>query len=220
MTSIQILMNLQEKNKLPYIYLITNLINGKTYVGKHNGKNEYYFGSGQNIVRAIKKYGKENFTKTILKQGDFNNELLSELEKHYIRLYSPAYTPNSYNLTLGGEGQFGRIISEETKILMSIKAKERFKDPIERLKAGNGSRGKSMPETTKVALLKAVTGNKWNLGKPLKEETKQKLSTIFKGRTYTDEQRKRMSDGRKGMKFSEEHKKALSLAKQKSKNNK
>lgn len=55
-----------------YVYIITNLINGKQYVGDHlsyctdETHNDTYFGSGKIIMRAIKKYGKENFKKEIL----------------------------------------------------------------------------------------------------------------------------------------------------------
>lgn len=47
------------------IYRITNLINGKMYIGKHKTKNidDYYFGSGKIIKSAVKKYGKSNFRK-------------------------------------------------------------------------------------------------------------------------------------------------------------
>lgn len=48
-----------------YIYKVTNIINGKYYIGQHRTKklNDGYLGSGTNIIRAIKKYGKENFKK-------------------------------------------------------------------------------------------------------------------------------------------------------------
>jgi len=53
--------------KLYYIYLTTNLINNKKYIGKHFGELEDgYLGSGLLLQRAIEKYGKENFSKQIL----------------------------------------------------------------------------------------------------------------------------------------------------------
>jgi hypothetical protein len=47
-----------------YIYITTNKLNGKRYIGQHQSKDwDYkYFGSGIYLKRAIKKYGLENFT--------------------------------------------------------------------------------------------------------------------------------------------------------------
>ena len=47
------------------VYLITNLINGKRYIGMDSKNNPQYLGSGTLILKAIKKYGKENFKKEI-----------------------------------------------------------------------------------------------------------------------------------------------------------
>jgi hypothetical protein len=49
------------------VYLITNLINGKQYVGDHssNKENDNYLGEGTYLHRSIKKYGKEKFKKQI-----------------------------------------------------------------------------------------------------------------------------------------------------------
>lgn len=66
------------KKKHYLIYQITNNINGKIYIGKHETFkiDDNYFGSGIKIQAAIKKYGLENFTKTILfeLQYDWKNK--------------------------------------------------------------------------------------------------------------------------------------------------
>ena len=51
-----------------HIYKITNLINGKIYIGQHSVSNikYYYFGSGLILKQAIKKHGIENFEKKII----------------------------------------------------------------------------------------------------------------------------------------------------------
>ena len=46
-----------------YIYKTTNLINGKIYIGQHKSSSfdTNYYGSGKLLIKALKKYGKENF---------------------------------------------------------------------------------------------------------------------------------------------------------------
>lgn len=103
--------------KSGYIYMITNLINDKKYVGKRAGSissTKSYYGSGIYIKRAIERYGKENFKKDILEvvvDGDLN-----ERERYWIGVYETNIT--GYNLTMGGDGGslfLGMKHSEETK---------------------------------------------------------------------------------------------------------
>ena len=52
-----------------YIYITTNIINNKKYIGKRQ-KPEFdknYKGSGRYLKNAINKYGIENFNTKILK---------------------------------------------------------------------------------------------------------------------------------------------------------
>lgn len=68
-----------DETKYGYIYRITNLINGKTYIGQHKiNKNEdwlYYMGSGRLIRHSIYKYGVENFSKELVCYADSKDEL-------------------------------------------------------------------------------------------------------------------------------------------------
>ena len=71
--------------QIHYLYEIKNKLNGKIYIGIHSTENvdDGYMGSGSLIMKAIEKYGKYNFTKTILEYCD-NRELLVELEKKIV----------------------------------------------------------------------------------------------------------------------------------------
>ena len=59
-----------------FIYITTNLINGKKYIGQHKGDGtDNYLGSGDRLIIAIKKYGKCNFKREILCFAESKEEL-------------------------------------------------------------------------------------------------------------------------------------------------
>jgi hypothetical protein len=87
------------------IYKITNLLDGKFYIGKHQTKklDDGYFGSGKLLGRAIRKHGKENFKKEILEVHD-TEEAMNAAEKRLVVI-----SEMSYNLCEGGNGGFSFI---------------------------------------------------------------------------------------------------------------
>lgn len=91
------------------IYKITNSVNGKFYIGKHSTLdiNDSYMGSGVAIKKAIKKYGKENFTKEIL--FEFENETDCLIKEAAIVTSEFINDPLTYNMTCGGKGSFAHI---------------------------------------------------------------------------------------------------------------
>ena len=92
------------------IYKITNILNGKIYIGKHQTKdlNDDYMGSGKLLRRAIAKYGQENFTKEILFQ--FDNEVdMNAKEAELVTEEFCLREDTNYNLCPGGHGGFGYI---------------------------------------------------------------------------------------------------------------
>lgn len=105
------------RDKIQYIYKTTNLINGKIYIGRHsaNNINNSYLGSGTKFRNAVKKYGKNNFSKEILEICLPCNYHIAIRERYYIKLYNSTNIDIGYNLTSGGEGELGITLSEETK---------------------------------------------------------------------------------------------------------
>ena len=93
-----------------FIYKITNTINGKSYIGQtiQNVKERFYqhcatkcskVVSNMAIHRAIKKYGKSNFTVEVIEEIDSTN--LNDRERYWIKYYN-SYN-NGYNSTKGGQ---------------------------------------------------------------------------------------------------------------------
>ena len=118
-----------------FVYITTNLINGKQYVGDHttNNINDRYFGSGIGIVRAVKKYGKKNFKKEILENFELRY-LASEAQEKYIKQFN-TLVPNGYNICPKGGIKKKGEHSEETKKKMrkrtqSEKTKEKTRETI------------------------------------------------------------------------------------------
>ena len=88
-------------NNCMHIYKITNKINGRWYIGKHNGSDPAYFGSGKLLKQAVEKYGKENFEHIILEEVESD---INDREQYWIDKTDAVNDPMSYNLAKGGEG--------------------------------------------------------------------------------------------------------------------
>lgn len=104
---------MEDKEYYGFIYITTNHINNKKYIGqkKYNNNWKTYLGSGVLLSRAIKKYGKENFSKEII-ENCYTKEQLNEREKFWIKYYKAVTSDDFYNLASGGDG--GNIIGLKT----------------------------------------------------------------------------------------------------------
>ena len=122
------------------IYLVTNKINGKKYVGQTIQKWPYrknkHFNSSNPysiIDKALQKYGKENFKWEILEKNMDNQKNLNLLEKFWIIYFKTRTFEWGYNIKEGGsngsyskesklkmsKSQTGKKHSKETKIKIS-----------------------------------------------------------------------------------------------------
>ena len=95
-----------------YIYMATNKINGKSYIGQtkdfehrkktHIQRRDGYCDPNSIFHKALDKYGADNFEWTILATIP-GKELANAFERYFIAVYN-TFKPNGYNLTKGGDG--------------------------------------------------------------------------------------------------------------------
>ena len=90
--------------KYHFLYETTNSVNGKVYRGKHSTVNltDGYLGSGVAFSSAVKKYGREVFTRQIVEW--FPDEISLNLAEH--EWITPEFVKlkTNYNLVPGGQG--------------------------------------------------------------------------------------------------------------------
>jgi len=138
------------------VYITTNLINGKKYIGSTTNDSKYYFGSNICLKQDIKQYSTKNFIKQVLWEGPLEHRY--EMEEYYIDYYNAADSDLFYNISKKGAGTLkGVILSKEHKANISAGKKG---------KTGN------------------ATGKTWNVKtkKIYSEETKAKMSAAAKNR--------------------------------------
>lgn len=184
------------------IYCIENKLNDKKYVGKTTKSIEYRFrqhiekSSGedrQHLHNAIRKYGQENFECYLLEDVS-DKDLLSEREMYWIKKLD---TKNiGYNETDGGDGSFGRQVSEETRRKHSEQSKRYYSNPDNKKKVSDATK-KGMKRWWNN--LTELEKNEW-----IDNCKKRPEGWIpHSGWKHTEDTKKLMSDQRKGIKMPE-----------------
>lgn len=143
-----------------FVYETTNLMNGMKYIGlTTTSEDGLYFGSGKEIRKAIKEFGKENFSRVILQRCSGLAEL-TITEINWIRKVDAVASSDYYNLSSGGNHNpnIGKPRTDET-----------------RKKISESHKGKKLSESTKKKL------SNFRKGKTHSKETKQKISTALMG---------------------------------------
>ena len=86
-----------------FIYITTNLIDGKRYIGqkKFDSYWKSYLGSGKHLREAVKKYGKENFSRNIVAIA-YSKEELDDAEISIIKFLGADKSRDYYNIAEGG----------------------------------------------------------------------------------------------------------------------
>ena len=106
------------------IYLVTNLINGKQYVGQTKHGHTGGRWKEHNVIRedyntifhnAIKKYGTENFSVEVI-EDNISDRDIDQREIYYIEFYNTFHANgHGYNMTKGGRGMLGYKPTKKTK---------------------------------------------------------------------------------------------------------
>lgn len=203
------------------IYGLERLVNHKIYVGKTSRTLEERIARHKRansfVGRAIRKYGGEkSFIAVILAECETNDEA-NELEKFWIAKLN-CKVPNGYNLTDGGDGPTGVIISQETKAKISKSLKGYSVSEKTRRKLSEAAKNAS--DETRDKISKTLKGRKLNaehcanisaaqIGRMLSKKMRQKISNSHKGMKASNEARSNMSKAQKARFQREREKKNL-----------
>jgi group I intron endonuclease len=130
-----------------FIYLTTNLCNGKRYIGQtKRSATSTYFGSGKAIRKALKKYGAKNFTREILVYA-FSKKDLDFLEEHFIKEFNATDDRDWYNISPAPNVTSGFAGKKQSDKQKAIAAEfGRTRPATERMRE-NASRVGKLPRT-------------------------------------------------------------------------
>ena len=188
-------MNKQFKEQ-PAIYIFTNKVNGKKYVGetlnmkkrishyKSPSKRRYF-------ETALKKYGFDGFNLQVIYLPKASKEELLDLEETFIFIENSLVTENGYNLCQRGRMNSILPMSDETRRKLSEAQRGKKHSDESKRQISEGNAGKKRSDESRHKMSESKKGNKAS------EETKRKLSKAQKGRQHTDETRRKMSEVQK-----------------------
>jgi group I intron endonuclease len=166
------------------IYLVTNTLNGKQYVGQTIVAGND-IGHGKLMTKAYAKHGKRNFTYELLCGDIGNRPTLNFIERFWISVMD-SRIPNGYNIENGGSSK-GKTAESTKELLRQINLGFKHTDEAKR----------KIAEASRIMWAK----------------DKEKLSELRRGRIVTDEVKAKIAASNKGQKRSEETCKRIGLAK-------
>jgi len=169
--------------KVSTIYIATNIVNNKCYVGftsrslevrKERHKTESFSvtqpGYKSAFHDAIRKYGWDNFKWEVLYQSWDRYHCKNVMENYFIEECGTYGGDGGYNMTKGGDGTFGYTLvhKQETKIKISNTLKNRPKSEQHKINIGLAQKG--VPKSEKH--VENMKGPKPNISKALKNKPK------------------------------------------------
>lgn len=176
-----------------YIYRMTHIPTGRTYIGQRSVRrnkrpeSDGYHGSGTAWKNIYNAHPGE-CTKEVLIVVDTKDEA-DRLEIEYIDKERNDKGPLCVNIAPGGEGAgsgedhpfFGKHHSEESRAKISEAKKGKHFSDEHKMKIGEANKGKTSPRK----------------GAHLSESTKHKMSEARKGKRHSEETRRKMSEAQK-----------------------
>ena len=189
------------------VYLVTNTVNGKVYVGKTAKTLEERWRShlhwanrgfkGMVLYSAIRKYGTASFTVEQLCASDMPEEL-NQLEREYIAKLDSCNPSIGYNRTVGGDGgkltgEAKQRLSESVSAAMTTAVRERISAGVKR--SHTPEVRKRMSDIAKARDYSHVVGP-WR-GKTFSDEHRAAISAGLAGKKHTGERRRSTFNARK-----------------------
>jgi group I intron endonuclease len=223
------------------VYLATNRINGKQYVGQTFNLDDRKKAHKRTALRgamfafycAIRKYGFISFDWKTLKYREFLTKKKDKVwmnywEKYYIKKLN-TMSPNGYNLTTGGDGVVGIPHTEKWKSQMRAihignKYGLGYKHTLEaKRKISDAGKGRKHSNVTKSKMSMAALGRVMspetkeklrlaNIGKLHTPEAIEKIRVAGLGRKVTIETRNKLSNALKGRVFTTEWREKIGMA--------
>jgi len=190
------------------IYRLTNLIDGKIYVGKHQtvdlAIDDGYIASGSYVNAAIRKHGIENFKRDVIFVFDDEKEM--EAKEREIVDETFVSRKDTYNLVVGGQG--GKIALyeghpkyDEIRRKIGDAHRGRSLSREHRKAIGDSQRGKKRNDETKSAISSSLLGKRKS-PEAVEKRRKSLINTVndpnyvspMRGRKLSEDHRRKVSD--------------------------
>lgn len=190
-----------ESDSKPYgvIYLVTNKVTGKVYIGQTIGpiaarwKGHCNAGKSSRLWHSIETHGRAAFSVEKIDEALTKQEL-DELERFYIAAYGATNKDVGYNFERGGAGKPKSKDAVE-RAAAKLRGRKLPREQVEKMAATKKGRPRTAAEQRVLDLMVEK-----NRGHKHSDESRRKMSLAVTGRKMlppTDEHRKKLSDAAK-----------------------